>query len=171
MSSSSLSASEFNPYYSSYIEKAQSFDLLKGLEESKEEIVELLNSIPEAKQHYSYAEGKWTTKEVVQHLLDSERVFAYRALRIGRGDKTPLPGFEQDDYIVPSNANKREWHEMIEEYKIIRRSSQILFETFTSEQLLYMGSASGSNVSVRALGYIIIGHEQHHALIIRSRYL
>ena len=129
------------------------------------------NSIPNHKLEYRYAEGKWTVKELLQHLIDSERIFTYRALRFAREDSTNIPGYEHDDYIIPSRANKRTIDSLLQEYKALRASSIKLFESFDEDMLLQIGSANSSNVSVRAMGYIMIGHETHHCNVIKERYL
>ena len=130
-----------------------------------------MKSIANDKLEYRYDKGKWTIKEVIQHLMDAERIFAYRALRIARQDQTPLPGFEQNDYVQPSQANERSLDDLINEFKAIRASTVALFNSFTDKMLLAKGTASNSPVSVRAIGFIIMGHEIHHCQVIKERYL
>lgn len=166
-----LNKKEYADYYSHYINLSKDLDLISGLKSSSKALLDLFNSIPAHKLEYRYAEGKWTVKELLQHLIDSERIFTYRALRFAREDSTNIPGYEHDDYIVPSRANKRSIDSLIEEYKALRASSIQLFESFDEDMLLQIGSANSSNVSVRAIGYIMIGHETHHCNVIKERYL
>jgi len=139
--------------------------------DSLEDVRTTLSSIPEAKQSYSYADGKWTVKELVQHMIDTERVFAYRALRFARKDHTNLPGFDQDEFNTTANANSRDFLEMLEEFTLIRKSSISLFKSFDQEMLKTMGTASDSPMSVRAAGYIISGHALHHLNVLKEKYL
>ncbi len=157
-------------YYSNYVKLANCGNLQTGLEDSFNRTLKFYESIPEDKLTFRYAEGKWTIKEIIQHLLDSERVFAYRALCFARKETVALPGFDQDDYLSNSNANERSKAELINEYKSIRRASIALFAGFTVDMLKQMGIASGSSMSARAAGFIIIGHETHHCNIIKENY-
>ena len=120
---------------------------------------------------YRYAPGKWSIAELLLHIIDAERVFQYRALRIGRGDRTDLPGFDQDLFVNNSEAAHRTLDSLREEYNAVRLSSLLLFQSFTKVQLLSEGSADGQGVSVRALGFMICGHQKHHEEILKSRYL
>lgn len=128
-------------------------------------------SIPPEKENYRYAEGKWTPKDILLHLIDAERIFAYRALRIARNDKTALPGFEENDYVIEANAEERSMESLLEEYFDVRKATISLFLSFSADALKRLGEASGFSVSVRAIGYIILGHEKHHANVIIERYL
>ena len=166
-----LNASEYNPYYETYVGKAGDLSLLEGLSDSFNTTLEFFNNLPEGKMEYAYAEGKWTVKEVMQHIIDTERVFTYRALRFSRNDKTELPGYDQDAYTPSSEANRRTKASLIEEYSQVRESTISLFKSFTNEMLLLSGKASGGNMSVRAIGFIVIGHEKHHCQVINERYL
>lgn len=141
------------------------------LEKSKKDTYLLLQSLPVDIWKKRYAPGKWSVAEVLLHLMDSERIFAYRALRLGRGDTTPLPGFEQDDYVPHSDADKRTAASIVEEYLAIRNATIELLKNFTPERWSGRGLASGHEVTVRALAFIIAGHEAHHLQIIRERYL
>lgn len=171
MTKDQLNKNEFSPYYQAYIDKAGDLELITGLDKNGEEMLSFLESISEDKYDYAYAEGKWTIKEVIQHIIDTERIFTYRALSFARKDKTPLPGYEQDDYAVTSNANKRSKLSLLNEYKALRLSTLSLYESFSQEMLLEIGNASNSDMSVRATGFILIGHENHHCQIIKERYL
>jgi len=120
---------------------------------------------------YAYTDGKWSVAEVLVHLMDTERIFQYRALRFARNDKTELKGFEQDDYIPESEANGRDKEDVLREFLAIRNSSIALFKSFHEEQLKRSGKANGATMSVRALGCIICGHQAHHFNILKQRYL
>ncbi|WP_430468101.1 DinB family protein [Winogradskyella ouciana] len=171
MISETINIKEYNPYYKAYIDKASDVDILKGLKSSFDSVIDFYSKLPYEKHDYAYAEDKWTIKDTLLHIIDTERVFSYRALRISRGDKTPLAGFEQDGYVVSGNAKKRSLENLIEEYKSVRLATISLFQSFDRETLLKMGEASGFPISVRALGYIIVGHENHHIQVIKQRYL
>lgn len=171
MKSSSLQSTEYVTYYKPYIEALGEVDLLNELEHSFIPFIDFLNTIPTEKLEYRYAEGKWTIKDIVQHLIDAERIFAYRALRIARKDQTPLPGFEENEYVETAFANNRTMEDLMEEFAIVRKATLSLFKTFTEEQLMNMGTASEKPVSVRAIGFITLGHQKHHEKIIKERYL
>lgn len=167
-----LSNTEFGSYYQNYIEKASNYNsILEGLESTQNELLEFYNALPESKLTYQYEVGKWTPKDILLHLIDSERIFAYRALRIARNDKTSLPGFEENDYVPQANAKMRDLSDLLEEFISVRVSTLTLFKSFSEEQLLRIGTASSYPVSVRAIGYITIGHALHHKQIIEERYL
>lgn len=173
MKVSDLNKGEYLPYFQPYINKISDLILLEGLEVGLEKTLNFFKSIPAEKLKYRYAEDKWTIKEIINHLIDSERVFAYRALRFARKDKTPVAGFEENDYALESNANNRNIEELLEEYTFVRQSSIALYKTFGSDSdiLKRTGLAGGGEVSVRALGFLIAGHEKHHCDVIRERYL
>jgi hypothetical protein len=120
---------------------------------------------------FRYAPGKWSVSEVLMHILDTERIFQYRALRLGRKDDTPLPGFDQDGYVPESCADGRTLKDLISEYRVIRESSLLLFKSLPSDRLLFKGNASGQDISLGALGFIMCGHQKHHRNILRERYL
>jgi len=171
MKPSQLSDAEFAPFYQPYISLANEADLVEELEISVHEFIKFVQNIPMDKFDYRYAEGKWTIKDIIQHLIDSERVFAYRALRIARNDKTPLPGFEENSFANEANGNNRKLQEMLTELALVRQSTIMLFKNFSEEILLRTGTASDKPVSVRALGFIIIGHQKHHQKVFEERYL
>lgn len=171
MKTSQLSDSEYADYYSNYIKKAESDELIPGLSSSLSSVIAFFKAIPEEKLEYSYDVGKWSIKDIIQHLIDTERVFAYRALRFAREDKTTLPGFEQNTYGITANANNRSREELLKEYQLVRESSIMLFKSFNEETLKIIGVASSSDMSVRAIGFVIIGHEKHHCQVIQERYL
>ena len=171
MKSSYLQSTEYASFYKPYIEVLGEVDLLNELESSSTLFFDFIKSIPSEKHEFRYAEGKWTIKDIVQHLIDAERIFAYRALRIARKDQTPLPGFEENEYVETAFANSRTMEDLIEEFTIVRKATLSLFKTFTEEQLMQMGTASEKPVSVRAIGFITLGHQKHHEKIIKERYL
>ena len=171
MKVSQLSASEYANYYSNYIKKAGSEELISGLDSSLSSVIAFFKAIPKDKLEYRYETGKWSVKDIIQHLIDTERVFAYRALRFAREDKTALPGFKQNAYGVKANANKKSGEELLKEYQLVRESTIMLFKSFNEETLKIIGVASGSDMSVRAIGFVIIGHEKHHCQVIKERYL
>lgn len=162
---------EYNPYYDTYVSKVEDGDILSTLEQGKHQTLNLLRTIPEQAGNHRYAPGKWTIKEVLMHLVDSERVFAYRALRIARNDQTPLPGFNQDDYVPHCGASQRTLASIREEYKAVREATLHLFQHFTDEMWARRGTASDSPVTTLALAFIIAGHEKHHLMVLKERYL
>ena len=166
-----LKPNEFASYYENYIKLVSEQDIIKGLIKQKEEMFHFFKSIPVFKHEFQYAVGKWTIKDIILHLIDAERIFIYWALRIARNDKTELPGFEENDYVIEANANNREYESLLVEFEIVRNATISLFETFTSEELLRLGTASNNSVSVRAIGYIILGYELQHKNVILERYL
>jgi len=171
MNASDININEYASYYANYIDKAGKLNLKDSLIESCKALNELFNDISEEQMNYKYADDKWTIKELLMHIIDTERVFAYRAMRFARKDKTDLPGFEQDDYIIPSKANERSKDSLLNEYNAQRVSTLALFSNFDDEMLMSIGNASGNPMSVRAIGFLTSGHETHHCDILRERYL
>ena len=163
--------SDYAPYYDNYIKLVEGEDILKILNDQSKITQDVLNSFSEHKGNYRYADGKWTVKEVVGHLLDTERVFAYRALCIARAEKKSLPGFEQDDYVKEGNFNRRELFELNYEFRLLRESNLLLFRSFTPEMLWKRGFASEASVTVLAILFIIAGHEKHHIKVLREKYM
>jgi len=162
---------EYAPYYGTYIGKVPDGDLRALLSSQLTETLALIRSIPESRGGHRYAPDKWSIKEVLGHLADSERIFSYRALRIGRGDSTPLPGFEQDDYVPTGRFDDRTLRDLADELGVVRQATIHLFAHLDEAALERRGTASGKTVSVRALAYIIAGHELHHVGILKTRYL
>jgi len=162
---------EFDPYYGRYISLVEGDDVLPVLETQAGELRALFNEMPEENGGFAYAIGKWTIKEVLSHIIDGERIFSYRALRISRGDATPIEGFEQDGYIENSNADNRPFTDLIDEFELQRRSNMLFFNNLSEEGALRAGTASEKPVSVRALAYIMAGHVTHHINIFRERYI
>lgn len=166
-----LNIKEYNTFYQPYINVCGNFELIEGLTKNLVNTTNLFKEIPANKHEYSYEEGKWTIKEILQHLIDSERIFAYRALRIAREDKTNIPGYEHNDYVPVSRANNRNYLDLIEEFKVLRASNICLFESFDEQMLLNIGTANNDSISVRAIGFIMVGHYNHHLNVIKKRYL
>ena len=158
-------------WYHRYINQAEENDLAEALEAQASSFAQFLQTIPVDKRNYRYAEGKWTIKEILQHIIDAERIFAYRALCFARKDSTPLPSFDENSYADNSKASSRGWNEMVEEFNVVRKSTQLLFRSFDKEQLETTGTASGKPVYVLAIGFIIAGHINHHISIIKERYI
>jgi hypothetical protein len=162
---------DYNPYYNGYISLIGDGDIIEVLEEQRKTSEKFLNTFTENQGNYSYADGKWTVKEVLGHVIDTERIMAYRALAFARNERQSLPGFEQDDYVAESNFNKRSLVDLINEFKTLRESNIILFKSFNEEILIRRGTASESEVTVLALIYIIAGHEKHHMKFLKERYV
>lgn len=158
-------------WYHNYINQVQENNLLKALQNQTGSFIKFLKKLPAEKRNYRYAKGKWTIKEVLQHIIDAERIFAYRALCFARQDATPLPGFDENDYATNSKAAKRDWKEMVEEFKAVRKANEILFANFDKKQLDSTGNASGKPVYVLGIGFIMVGHINHHVNVIKERYL
>lgn len=171
MNSNQLLENEYAGFFSTYIKNLNSINLIEELEISLHEFIKFVQNIPMDKFDYRYAEGKWTIKEIIQHIIDTERIFSYRALRISRNDKTPLPGFDENEYVDNSSGNKRSLQDLLTEMAVVRQSTLSLFKSFSNEQLLRIGTVSNNQISVRAIGFIIIGHQNHHRKIFEERYL
>lgn len=163
--------SEYQPYYEKYIALVQGDDLAETLDHQLSDSLGMLCRISEAKSMHRYEPGKWSIKEVLGHLIDSERIFAYRALRFARKDHTPLSGFDQDPYVSAGRFDERPWSELVAEFEHVRRSTILFFRGVKPEAERLFGVANNSPITVRALGYVIAGHELHHMGILRERYL
>ena len=162
---------EYNEYYERYISLVDAGEMPAAFEAQLSDMSELFKSISEEQSVFAYAEGKWTIKEAVGHLIDGERMFGYRALRISRGDKTPIEGFEQDGYVENAPFNDYKFSDLAEEFELVRKSSILFFRHLKETDWARMGTASGNPISVRALAFIMVGHVSHHAKILRERYL
>lgn len=164
--------SEYAAYYGGYIDNVSNeYTLLEELEISVHRLIKFVQNIPMDKFDYRYAEDKWTIKDILQHLIDAERIFAYRALRFSRNDTTPLASFDENSYVVFANANKRSIQDLLTELAVVRQATLSLFKTFSDEELVRIGIASNHPMSVRAIGFVIIGHQNHHQRIFEERYL
>jgi hypothetical protein len=164
-----IAASEYAPFYHTYI-KTVGEDVLSDLREQAVHIPAFIRNIAAEKENYAYAPGKWTVKEVLGHLIDTERVMAYRALRIARADQTPIPGFEENDYARVARYNERSITSLADEFETLRKANLFLFESFNQKELMSMGIASGKTISVRGLLGIMAGHVNHHRAILKERY-
>lgn len=164
-------ASEHLPYYAKYVDRVPDGDLLQTLRGQLAETLALVRGLDEAQGGHRYAPGKWSIRDVLNHLIDAERIFAYRALRIARGDQTPLESFDENAYADEAGADARTLADLAEEMEHVRRASLSLFASLGDEGLARLGTASGGPVSVRALAWIIAGHERHHLALLRERYL
>ncbi|MFN2635631.1 MAG: DinB family protein [Gemmatimonadaceae bacterium] len=164
-------ASEFLPYYARYIDLVSDGDVLSTLTTQMKETQTFLRGLPASLSTHRYAPGKWSLNEMLGHIIDAERIFAGRALRFARNDAQPLPGFEQDDYVRNSSFDSYPLLELASELDAVRRSTIFLFQHLDDEAWMRRGIASGAEVSVRALAYIIAGHELHHRQILRERYV
>jgi len=158
-------------FYKGYVKLVTHPDVIQALRISGYRTMELIHSIPENKADFRYAEGKWSIREVLCHMLDAERIFSYRALRFARNDRTPLAGFDEVAYAGQLNAEGRSLSQIGEEMQHLRSSSVDLFNSFTPEMLTRKGTANNNELSVGALGIIIAGHETHHGKILKERYL
>ena len=161
---------DYAPYYEGYINLVEGDNIHKILALQSVETQEVLNSFPKAMGDFSYQPGKWTIKEVIGHLIDTERVMAYRAMCFARSEMQPLPGFDQDNYVKSGNFNKRELFDLIYEFRLLRESNMLLAKGLEPECFLKRGVANKNEVTVLALFYIIAGHEKHHMKILLDRY-
>lgn len=161
---------EYGDYFGGYVAAVPEGDILETLEREGERAIELLRSLPSTRADFAYAPGKWTIREVVAHVSDGERVFAYRALRFGRADATPLASFDQDAWLPHAHAADRRWHDLVDELRTVRAATLHLLRSFDRDDWLRRGVASGVTISVRALAWVIAGHELHHRRILRERY-
>jgi uncharacterized damage-inducible protein DinB len=172
MKLSDLQPEEFTLFNATYINQVSGeYALIEELEISVHRFIKFVQNIPLDKFDYRYAAGKWTIKDIIQHLIDAERIFAYRALRFARNDKAELPGFEENDYVDEANAIKRSIQDLLTELAVVRQATLSLFKSFSNEELLRIGIASNNQMSVRALGFTIIGHQNHHQIVFEERYL
>jgi hypothetical protein len=163
-------AGEYAAYYEKYVSIVSGDDIAGVLEAQLVQTMQLFAGRSERDGNFRYAADKWTVKEVLGHVNDAERIFTYRALRIGRGDQTPLTGFEQDDYVRSARSNERPLANLVEEFADIRSASLALFRSFGKDEWMRRGTASKNEVSVRALAFITAGHELHHRRILEERY-
>ncbi len=161
----------YPPSFHNYISLVENEDLSSILEKQMNEAAQFFNSVQEDKWFYKYAENKWTIKEVLQHITDTERVFSFRALAFARKDPNTFPSFNENEYAKNSDAYNRNPKDLIEEFLAVRKSSQLLFKSFSPSQLKTVGKAGNNQMSVNAIGYMIAGHFQWHVNILKERYL
>ena len=159
------------PFFKAYVKLVAQPDVLQAMRISGYRTMELIHSIPESKSDFRYAEGKWSIREVLCHMIDAERIFGYRALRFARNDKTPLSSFDENEYASQLNATSRSLKQIGDEMQHLRTTSVDLFESFNAEMLTRKGTAGKNELSVVALGFVIAGHEIHHCKILQERYL
>jgi hypothetical protein len=164
-------ATEYLSYYGRYVSLVPEGNILAVLSSQMDDTLSRLRSIPESRAGFRYAPGKWSIRELVGHMIDTERIFAYRALRFARNDKTPLSGYEQDHYINNASFDAYPLGELAGEFESVRRASLFMFKHLDQEAWKRRGLANESEVSVRALAYIIAGHELHHMDVLRNKYL
>jgi hypothetical protein len=161
---------EYPPYYKSYVELVKK-DVMKELKDQILDIQVVISQIPEDKEDFAYADGKWTIKQVIGHIIDTERILGYRAMRFARKDKTVLPGFDENAFVANSNFHKRTLYDLGHEFAIVREANLAMFRTFEDEELDQFGNANGIDVSVRAVIFMIAGHAIHHLNVLKTRYL
>ena len=164
------SASEYGSFFQTYINYTSGKDYSILVQQYHDRITESWAAIPTERSNYAYAEDKWTIKQMLQHVMDTERIFAYRALAISRNEPATLLGFDENEYAKNATAAHRNWKDMLTEWRVLRQSTNLLFASFTEEQMKSMGNANGHPVSVNALGFIIFGHALHHLHILKERY-
>ncbi len=164
-------ATEYAPYFSKYVDLVKEDYVKDGMRNQTAVIESFIDLIPETKADYAYAPGKWTIRQLLQHLVDTERIFAYRALWIARRSCTPLPGFDENDYAKVADVTARSIRELIDELIVVRKSSQLMFGSFTADDLLQVGISNNNPLSVNAIGYVMLGHILHHKQVIEERYL
>jgi uncharacterized damage-inducible protein DinB len=162
---------EFAPFAARYIDPVPDGDIVATLESQLETTLALLRTVTEERAGYAYAAGKWTIREVVGHVADTERVLAYRALRMGRGDATPLPGFDENTYVSHARFNGRALNDLLAEMEAVRRATMTLARGFPPAAWSRRGTADGAPYTVRGLLFMIAGHELHHRAILKERYL
>jgi hypothetical protein len=158
-------------YVQHYLDLVDTSDLFQAFQKQEKTVIPLFESIGEEKSTFSYAENKWTLKELLQHCIDTERIFCYRALCFARKEPAGLNGFDEDSYAAQSNAHLRSWKSLLEEYIVVRKSTECLFKSFPAEALTYTGIANNNESSVISIGFLIIGHLNHHINIIQERYI
>lgn len=165
------SPTEFAPFYQRYIDAIPEQNLFDAFDAQQQIVDHFFDHISEEKSLFAYAEGKWSIRVMMQHIIDTERIFSYRALAFARGEAQSLPGFDENEYADASDADRRSWAELCQELKMLRVSTMNLFKSFSDEMLTRQGKANGNPMSVRAAAYCIIGHLNHHVGILKERYL
>ena len=158
-------------FYHNYINQVPQDDLLEAFNAQTPAFIQFIENIPADKYDYRYADGKWTIRELLQHVIDAERIFSYRALRFARKDPTFLPGFDENAYADNANADKRDWKNLVDEFKAVRMSSEYLFASFDDDQLDATGTSNNNSIYVLGIGFIVVGHSVYHMNVIKERYL
>lgn len=165
------SPSTYVSYFQRYIDQVPEEDLLAAFNNQTAGLNSFLGSISEEKSNYAYAEGKWTIKELLQHIIDTERIFNYRALCFARGEQAGLPGFEENDYAANSCANNRKWSDLIQEFLAVRKATEMMYGSFNEAVMDNAGKASNNPVTVASIGFTTVGHYYHHLNVLKERYL
>lgn len=161
----------YPPYFENYISQVQENDIREAIKAQHDVVTNFFDTISEEKAGYAYAPGKWTLKELLQHIIDAERIFNYRSLAFARKDMTSLPSFDENSYADNSFANERTWQSLVEELKTVRKGTEMLYESFNTDMLNHSGVANNNPTTVNAMGFVTIGHLNHHLKIIKERYL
>lgn len=164
-------AGDFNPYHTPYLNIVPESEVMAAFEAHTGPFISFLQSIPAAKLDHAYASGKWTVKQMLQHITDTERVFVYRAMRIVRNDQTELPGFDENLFAENARVDHLNWNDMIEEFVHVRKASGYFFRALNEAELQRSCIVNGSRVTANSLGFITVGHTLHHQRILRERYL
>lgn len=162
---------EYPSFYKNYVDNVKTDNIIKELRDQVLDIQAIISEIPEEKEDFAYAPGKWTIKEIIGHIIDTERVLGYRAMRFARKDKTPLPGYDENFFVANANFNKQTLYSLGHEFAIVREANLALFKTWDEEALSQVGVANKLDVSVRAMLYMIAGHAIHHMGVIKEKYL
>ena len=166
-----LAPGSYPPYFQSYIDRVHTDSVAEAIERYSTDIKDFFRNIPLEKVDDRYAEGKWSIKEMLQHIIDAERIFAYRALRISRADRTPLPGFDENAYAAASNASSRSWHNLLDEFEAVRNSTDLLLQSFTPDHLRQSGITNEHPNTTLAISFVIFGHILHHIHVLKELYL
>ncbi|MCO4293240.1 DinB family protein [Solitalea sp. MAHUQ-68] len=164
-------AGTYPQYFDHYISLVEENEVKLALQKSTEEFLNFIDTLPDEKAEFAYAKDKWTLKELLQHLSDAERIFSYRALRFSRNDTTPLPSFDENEFVEFGNANQRSLHSIVDEFKTVRNATLSLFNSLSNDELNRKGIGSSQTCTALAMGFIIAGHTKHHENIIKERYL
>jgi hypothetical protein len=163
---------QYHPFYQTYIDKVNlNKTLIENLQDSLNDVFSVLGSISVEKSNYRYADNKWSLKELMQHLIDTERVMSYRALAIAKNDKNNLSGFDENEYITFSDAKNSNFIDLLKEFSLIRKANIAMFKNFSSEMIERIGTANNSKITVKSIGYIMSGHVLHHLNVVKERYL
>ena len=170
MKANQLESGEFNVWYTPYIATLSNENLIEEFEIALHRFIRFVQDIAMDKHDYAYAPGKWTIKDIIQHLIDCERILSYSALSIARNDKTNFPNFDEDRYAIEAKGNTKSLMHLLTELTSVRQATLLLFKSFNDEELTRMGTASDAPISVRALGFIIIGHQNHHQKVFLEKY-
>jgi len=159
------------PYFAEYLSFEKEENLFEVLKNQSKELIDIFENLDKGQAEFAYAAGKWSLKGLLGHMVDTERIFSYRVLAISRGEKTALPGFDENEYQAASEYETQEESDILAQYKATRMATMVLLNSFSSKQWNQMGQANGKSISVRALAWMIAGHEKHHLTIIKERYL